>query len=184
MAERRGTTGQGPGSAPVGPADAPLDGCPVPLPQRPLAQYEELRDSWFFAWPGRGDAGLIRALVSSWLLALPFTLLVASGSWSLRHRPLALALAAAVAAVGLPVLLLLRQWLGWRTIHQRLLSERVEYEESGWYDGQVWEKPLTWRQQDRLVAQHQVGPMLGRLRRALAIAALLILLGTGLCQAL
>jgi hypothetical protein len=77
-----------------------------------------------------------------------------------------------------------RQWLGWRTIHQRLMSETVEYEESGWYDGQVWEKPLSWRQQDLLIAQHQVRPVLQRLQWALALAAGLMLLGTGLCQAL
>jgi hypothetical protein len=205
MAERIGATGEGGasrggangsganrggandgsnGSGSADAADALVDACPVPPPQRPLRQYEELRDSWFFAWACRGDAGLARPLIYCWLLVLPLSLLVASGSWSLRHRPLALLLAAAAAAVILPVLLLLRQWLGWRTIHQRLVSERVEYEESGWYDGQVWEKPLSWRQQDLLVAQHQVRPVLARLRRALTWAALLMLLGTGLCQAL
>jgi hypothetical protein len=156
----------------------------VPPAQRPLQQYEELRDSWFFAWPSRGNGGLAKALLGCWLLALPPSLLVASGSWVLRYRPMELALAAAVAATLLPVLLLVRQWLGWRSIHRRLVSEKVEYEESGWYDGQVWEKPLSWRQQDLLVAQHQVRPVLSRLERALAIGAGLMLAGTGLCQAL
>jgi hypothetical protein len=156
----------------------------VPPAQRPLQQYEELRDSWFFAWPSRGNGGLAKALLGCWLLALPPSLLVASGSWVLRYRPMELALAAAVAATLLPVLLLVRQWLGWRSIHRRLVSEKVEYEESGWYDGQVWEKPLSWRQQDLLVAQHQVRPVLSRLERALAISAGLMLAGTGLCQAL
>jgi hypothetical protein len=158
--------------------------CPVPPAQRPRQQYEELRDSWFFAWPSRGDGGLARALLACWLLAFPLTLLVARGSWVLRHHPLELTLAGAVAALALPALLLVRQWLGWRTIHQRLMSETVEYEESGWYDGQVWEKPLSWRQQDLLIAQHQVRPVLQRLQRALVMAAGLMLLGTGLCQAL
>jgi hypothetical protein len=176
MGDARGATGDPPGSS--------ATVCPVPPAQRPLQQYEELRDSWFFAWPSRGNPGLAKALLSSWLLALPPSLLVASGSWVLRYRPLELVLAAAVAAALLPVLLLVRQWLGWRSIHRRLVSERVEYEESGWYDGQVWEKPLSWRQQDLLVAQHQVRPVLSRLERALAISVGLMLAGTGLCQAL
>ena len=66
------------------------------------------------------------------------------------------------------MLLLIRQWLGWTYVHKRLLSERVEYEESGWYDGQVWEKPLSWRERDLLLAQHEVRPILGRLGRAMA----------------
>jgi hypothetical protein len=48
----------------------------------------------------------------------------------------------------------------------------------------VWEKPITWRQQDLLVARHQVQPVLARLRQAIAVAVALMLLGTGLCQAL
>lgn len=158
--------------------------CPVPPAQQPLRQYEELRDSLFFSWPAASDAGLARPLLLSWLLALPLCALVASGSWVLRHHLGQLWLAAAVAALLLPILLLLRQWLGWRTIHQRLVSEAVIYEESGWYDGQRWEKPLSWRQQDLLVAQHQVRPVLQRLQRALLLSLGLALLGTGLCQAL
>ena len=69
-------------------------------------------------------------------------------------------------------------------VHRRLVSEKVEYEESGWYDGQVWEKPLAWRQQDLLVAQHQVRPVLSRLRQSAAMALALMLLGLGFCQAL
>ena len=158
--------------------------CPVPPAQRPLQEYEQLRRSWFFAWPAENFSGLLRPLALSWLLVLPVTLVVASGSWVLRHEPARLALCAAVAAIALPLLLLVRQWLGWSYVHRRLLSERVEYEESGWYDGQVWEKPLAWRQQDLLVATHQVRPLLARLRRGIGLAAGLILLGAGLCQAL
>ena len=129
-------------------------------------------------------AGLMRALTTSWLVLLPVAVLVASGSWVLRHQPLKLVLAGAVAAILLPLLLLVRQWLGWSYVHRRLVSEKVEYEESGWYDGQVWEKPLAWRQQDLLVAQHQVRPVLSRLRQSAAMALALMLLGLGFCQAL
>jgi hypothetical protein len=77
-----------------------------------------------------------------------------------------------------------RQWLGWSYVHKRLISERVEYEESGWYDGQVWEKPLSWRERDLLLAQHEVRPILGRLGRAMATTTGLILGGASLCTAL
>jgi hypothetical protein len=161
-----------------------VEPCPVPSEQRPLRQYEELCRSWFFAWPAQSLPGLLRPLAVSWLSVLPLTLLVASGSWVLRHDPARMVAAGAVAAIALPTLLLVRQWLGWSSIHQRLVSERVEYEESGWYDGQVWEKPLAWRQQDLLVARHQVRPILVRLQQAIGLAATLMLAGASLCQAL
>jgi hypothetical protein len=74
-------------------------------------------------------------------------------------------------------------------VRQRLVRERVDYEESGWYDGQVWEKPLAWRQRDLLVARHQVQPVMDRLRRALLLTLALmsggmLLLVAGLWQAL
>jgi len=158
--------------------------CPVPPEQRPLQEYQQLCNSWFFAWPSNDLVGLLRPLAISWLLLLPLTMIVATGSWSLRSDPAKLVLLAALAATALPGLLLGRQWLGWSYVQRRLLSDSVDYEESGWYDGHVWPKPLAWRQQDLLVATHQVRPVLVRLRQGLGLLAIALLLGAGLCQAL
>ena len=158
--------------------------CPVPREQRPLEQYKELQASWFFVWPHNGVRGLATPLIRAWLIVLPLTMLVASGSVPLRHNLPQLVVAGAVAGLVVPMLLLLRQWLGWTTLQRRLMATSVEYEESGWYDGQVWEKPVEWRQQDLLVANHEVKPVLWRLQQAMAITATLMLVGASLCQAL
>jgi len=158
--------------------------CPVPREQRPLEQYKELQASWFFVWPHNGTSGLATPLIRAWLIVLPLTMLVASGSVPLRHNLPRLVIAGAVAGLVLPLLLLVRQWLGWTNLQRRLMATAVEYEESGWYDGQVWEKPLNWRQQDLLVARHEVAPVLVRLGRGMALAGTLLLVGAGVCQAL
>ena len=158
--------------------------CPVPHEQRPLEEFLQLTESWFFSWPAGDVPRLKRSLLISWLLMLPVCTLVASGSWTLKADPPRLVVAGAVAALVLPLLLLMRQWLGWTYVMKRLLAENVEYEESGWYDGQIWEKPQSWRNRDLLVARHEVRPILGRLSRAMAMAAGLILGGASLCQAL
>ncbi|MFM2172686.1 MAG: hypothetical protein RLZZ54_613 [Cyanobacteriota bacterium] len=158
--------------------------CPVPREQRPLEQYKELQASWFFVWPHNGTRGLANPLIRAWLIVLPLTMLVASGSVPLRHNLPRLVIAGAVAGLVLPLLLLVRQWLGWTNLQRRLMATAVEYEESGWYDGQVWEKPVAWRQQDLLVANHEVKPVLWRLQQAMAIIAALMLVGSSLCQAL
>ncbi|MFM8524190.1 MAG: CGLD27 family protein [Cyanobacteriota bacterium] len=159
--------------------------CPVPQAQRPLEEYRQLCQSWFFAWPSASSSALARPLIISWLLLWPLAALIAGGSVSLRHAtPALLPLVAALAALTLPLLLLLRQWLGWTYVARRLRAERVPYEESGWYDGQIWEKPLSWRQQDLLVLRHQVDPVIRRLQQAFGVLAALLLLGSGLCQAL
>ena len=181
---RSGDFGQGPDRP--GPAVIVQAGpCPVPQDQRPLREYQQLLESWFFVWPAGPDGWpLLRALGLSFLLLLPLALVVATGSVPLRHDIPRLVVAAATASVSLPLLLLLRQWMGWTYVQKRLLADQVYYEESGWYDGQVWPKPLPWLQQDQLVARHQIGPVLSRLRLSLTVAGLLLVAGTGLCQAL
>lgn len=158
--------------------------CPVPPEQRPIQEYQQLCSSWFFAWASGSGLDLARPLAVAWLLALLPALLIASGSFALRGQPSLLVINSAVLALVLPLLLLVRQWLGWTHLRQRLQAESVVYEESGWYDGQVWIKPEAWRERDLLVARHQVAPVLQRLRRGTWLILLLALAGTGLCQAL
>ena len=80
--------------------------CPVPREQRPLEQYKELQASWFFVWPHNGTRGLATPLIRAWLIVLPLTMLVASGSVPLRHNLPRLVIAGAVAGLVLPLLLL------------------------------------------------------------------------------
>ena len=156
----------------------------MPQEQRPLQEYQQLCESWFFRWPIHSLGGLVAALGGGWILLLPIAIIVATGSVPLRHNPVQLVTAAAVAALLLPLLLLTRQWLGWSYVQRRLVQEKIIYEESGWYDGQEWEKPLDWRQQDLLVAQHQVKPILVRLGQALTLLLVLLCFGSSICQAL
>ena len=156
--------------------------CPVPVEQRPLQQYEELRQSWFFRWADPDLLVCIKPFALCWLVATPLTTVVASGSTALQQDPPRLLAAGLVGALVLPLLLLVRQWLGWSLVLDRLLAECIEYEESGWYDGRLWEKPLEWRQKDWLVAKHQVLPLLLGLQRLTAVAAAALLFGAALCR--
>lgn len=63
------------------------------------------------------------------------------------------------------VFLFTRIHLGWSYIEKRLLNPTVEYEESGWYDGQVWVKPIKILKQDRLICSYKVYPVLKRLKK-------------------
>jgi hypothetical protein len=60
--------------------------------------------------------------------------------------------------------ILVRLYLGWSYILKRLLSATVFYEESGWYDGQLWIKPSHVLIQDRLVGVYQVMPIIINLK--------------------
>jgi len=56
---------------------------------------------------------------------------------------------------------------GWQHVGDRLISATVEYEETGWYDGQTWVKTPQILMRDRLMSNYTVKPALARLKRTL-----------------
>ena len=138
--------------------------CPVPQNQRPLNEYKSVRNSWIISWPFLERSNFYRKLTYSWLLITPISLTISYGSDYLKNNIFELTFVSFTASLAFPVLLLIRQWLSLTYIYKRLNSENIEYEESGWYDGQTWEKPIEWRSKDLLIAQHQIKPILNHLK--------------------
>lgn len=62
-------------------------------------------------------------------------------------------------------------YLGWAYVGNRLLSATVEYEETGWYDGQMWVKTAEVLARDRLLGSFSVKPALSRLKYTLVTLA-------------
>ena len=138
--------------------------CPVPLNQRPLNEFNSIRNSWIISWPFLERNIFYRKLMFSWLFITPVSLTISYGSDYLKNNIFELIFLSFTASVAFPILILIRQWLSWVYIYKRLNSEKIEYEESGWYDGQTWEKPISWRAKDLLIAQHQIKPILNHLK--------------------
>ena len=61
----------------------------------------------------------------------------------------------------------LRIYLGWKYVADRLMTATLEYEETGWYDGQQFVKPPEILTRDRLLGAYEVRPVMARLRRTL-----------------
>ena len=137
--------------------------CPVPPNQRPLNEFNSIRNSWIISWPFLERSIFYRKLLFSWFFITPISFTISYGSDYLRSNIIELSFVSFTASIILPILLVTRQWLSWIYIYKRLNSETIEYEESGWYDGQIWEKPIEWRAKDLLIAQHQIKPILNHI---------------------
>ena len=85
-------------------------------------------------------------------------------------------------SLSLPFLFSIRLYLGWNHIFKRLTSEKVEYEESGWYDGQIWIKPVKLKEKESLIALLEVKPILKNLIQILSIIIIVALIGILLFQ--
>ena len=151
--------------------------CPVPLNQQPVEEYTELSNSWFFSLSTGSNKNFYKSLLISWFIALPIFILIDNGSIELKNNLVELVILSLTLSLILPLLVILRHWLSWNYILNRLLSENIEYEETGWYDGQIWKKPIDWKERDLLIAQYEVKPTIIIIRRSFMVIILLILFG-------
>ena len=155
--------------------------CPVPSEQQPTNEFIELSKSIIFSWP-KTKKSLIVVLIKFWIGAFLLFLIIASGSIYFKTSLLKYILISFFSSLSIPLLISIRLYLGWNHVFKRLTSEKVEYEESGWYDGQIWIKPLVLKQKESLIASNEVKPILKNLIQILSIILILGLSGILLLQ--
>jgi len=155
--------------------------CPVPKEQQPTNEFIELSKSKIFSWP-KTKKSLILVLIKIWLLAFILFLIISSGSIYFKTSIMKYILLSLFSSLSIPLLVSIRLYLGWNHVFKRLTSEKVEYEESGWYDGQVWTKPLVLKEKESLIASIEVKPILKNLIQIFSIISVLALSGILLFQ--
>tara|TARA_Y100001978_G_scaffold198384_1_gene210769 strand:- start:340 stop:834 length:495 start_codon:yes stop_codon:yes gene_type:complete len=150
--------------------------CPVPKEQQPTNEFLELSNSMVFSLP-KSDKKYTLVLLSIWSICFLLFLIIASGSVHFNENNLKYILISFVSSLSAPLLISIRLLLGWEHIYKRLISEKVEYEESGWYDGQIWIKPIQLKEKECLIASIEVKPILKKLYQITSIIFSMILLG-------
>jgi len=155
--------------------------CPVPREQQPTNEFIELSKSKIFSRP-KTKKSLILTLIKFWLGAFVLFLIISSGSVYFKTSLLKYILLSFFSSLSIPLLISIRLYLGWNHVFKRLTSERVEYEESGWYDGQVWIKPVILKEKESLIASIEVKPILKNLIQIVSIISVLALSGILLFQ--
>ena len=155
--------------------------CPVPREQQPTNEFIELSKSVIFSWP-KTKKSLIGILSKIWIGSFVLFLIISSGSIYFKTSLLKYILLSFFSSLSIPILITVRLYLGWNYVFKRLTSEKVEYEESGWYDGQVWIKPLTLKEKESLIASIEVKPILKNLIQIFSIISVLALSGILLFQ--
>lgn len=150
--------------------------CPVPKEQQPTNEFLELSNSMVFSWP-KSNKRFAIVLFSIWILTFLIFIFISSGSVYFEKSYIKYVLISFFSSLTIPLLVILRLYLGWNHIYKRLTSEKVEYEESGWYDGQTWIKPIALKEKESLIATLEVKPILKNLVQIAAIILSLLLFG-------
>ena len=155
--------------------------CPVPKEQQPTNEFIELSKSNIFSLP-KSKKIFSFLLIKFWIGTFIVFLAISSGSIFFETSTLKYILLSFFSSLSFPFLFSLRLYLGWNHIFKRLTSEKVEYEESGWYDGQIWIKPIKLKEKESLIASLEVKPILKNLIQILSIIIIFALIGILLFQ--
>nr|YP_010902498.1 hypothetical protein REP52_pgp084 [Hypnea nidifica]WCH54353.1 hypothetical protein [Hypnea nidifica] len=155
---------------------APKNVCPVPFDQQPLNEYLALKKSCFFAWSVLSLNKYVNTIFSIFILSLIFTIPIVSILFYHKMSLFHVLFYSILSVNVLFILLFIRLYLGWSYIVKRLLSATVFYEESGWYDGQIWIKTVDILTKDRLIGLYEINPYIHRIKYSLLLCIFLFIL--------
>jgi hypothetical protein len=148
--------------------DEIYDRCPVPMDQRPSSQLREVSEGFVSGWGGldsRQYAIRISILCGFFFVFLAYPISSETYNpeiqWTEAHVAAMLGSLVAVSAVCLNI------HNSWVYVRNRLLSATIEYEETGWYDGQVFVKTPEMLAKDRLDGMYVCGPAVARCKNTL-----------------
>jgi len=150
--------------------------CPVPKYQRPLTEYNDLKNSFTFSWTKQESYSFGKTVSIFLVILIFFTSLIVTTNHDWEKDEIKSLVQISSSALGIFTLWILRLYLGWRYIYNRLMNATVTYEESGWYDGQTWIKTNEVLIQDRLVGTYEVLPIIDRLRLVILISIMVMCL--------
>nr|YP_010471100.1 hypothetical protein N4M48_pgp092 [Synarthrophyton patena]UVF62929.1 hypothetical protein [Synarthrophyton patena] len=149
------------------------DFCPVPFDQQPLNEFYALKKSCLFS---SFDLKLHDYLYSIFIICFMSALIFAPLTIAIKKTSLIqFCMIESIFITFSLILVLVRLYLGWSYVFNRLLSATIFYEESGWYDGQIWTKTAEMLTKDRLIGLYCVLPVLQRIKYTFAILALVVI---------
>ena len=148
--------------------------CPVPKYQRPLTEYNDLKNSFTFSWTKETSYSFGKTLTIFLIILIFFIYILATNNHVQGKNEVSAFLQIITSALGICNLWILRLYLAWKYIYDRLMNATVSYEESGWYDGQTWVKTNEVLIQDRLVGTYEVLPVMDRLRTVILTSTISI----------
>lgn len=138
----------------------------VPEGQRPTNEYLDLISSPMFDWASQesGNKGLLIRLGIVYGVFYGISYPISLATFTQEGYLLNTVVSSNVGALGIVFLVLIRLYSGWGYIGSRLKDKVIEYEETGWYDGDVELKTEAEKARDLFLYRSDVKPVENRLK--------------------
>nr|YP_009399125.1 hypothetical protein [Taenioma perpusillum]ARW68522.1 hypothetical protein [Taenioma perpusillum] len=143
--------------------------CPVPSDQQPFNEYLNLKKTSLFSQFNISVKQYIYKILATFIYLFCFLGFVLSFLMIYNIKFIKIFTLDFILVDIILICVFLRLYLSWSYISKRLLSATIFYEESGWYDGQVWVKTSDIMVRDRLIGLYQVIPFLKRIKYTLLV---------------
>jgi len=148
--------------------------CPVPKYQRPLTEYNDLKNSFAFSWTKEKLSSFSKTLTIFLIILIFFISILVINNESRGRNEITSFWYILISSLAIFNVWIIRLYLAWKYIYDRLMNATVSYEESGWYDGQTWVKTNEILIQDRLVGTYEVLPVMARLRVVIVVSSIIM----------
>lgn len=139
--------------------------CPVPEDQKPIQEYIGLKENFLTRWTTFSTKNYQKKVFSffltSFFIISLFQLSNFQGiyylfEWIIEN------LQWTTFFLALFFLIILSRWI---QVENRFYQARLVYEEASWYDGQIWEKPLSIIKNDQLIRYQKIQPVRQRIQK-------------------
>mmetsp|Transcript_115262 Transcript_115262/g.172267 ORF Transcript_115262/g.172267 Transcript_115262/m.172267 type:complete len:273 (+) Transcript_115262:99-917(+) len=139
----------------------------VPEGQRPINEYLDMTRAPLFGWASNdvGMNGLLTRLATLYVVVFAAVGYPIAGATFTQDGYVVQKLAASnVGTLGLVIAVLIRIYSGWGYVATRLQSKVIEYEETGWYDGNFESKTEAELKRDLFLYKSDVKPAVDRIK--------------------
>ena len=153
--------------------------CPIPEDQKPINMYLELKEDQSTNWTTLSNKSYDKKLFSLFFGYFSFVsffrlLILEPLNYPINFNQLPDNLSLSnwfiltiISSLLCLFLFLVVVFSRWKQLEKDFNNPYVFYEESSWYDGQVWKKPLFILKNDRLISSQRITPIVIRLSRTI-----------------
>jgi signal transduction histidine kinase len=144
--------------------------CPVPETQKPINEYISLKENFLTNWTTFKKENYYKTIINIYILFLALSFFFTFPNTSFWETNIFKYIIFNLFITNILLLILFfTLYLNWYQIKNRFEISRLIYEESSWYDSQVWEKPFLLIKNDKLLQTQNIEPIIQRLSRAILI---------------
>ena len=141
--------------------------CPIPDDQKPINQYIELKENLITNWTTLSTKKYEKKIFSFYSLFFSIISLFQFSSlkgidylfdWVLYNLNI---------TTSFLLFFFLINLSRWFQIKSQFEKARFFYEETSWYDGQIWEKPFLLIKNDKLINTQKINPIIKRIQKTI-----------------